>query len=82
MNGLSYIRVFKKENFILDKHQTNMDTNKKIYVILQGTNAWFIMMLGLTSLLLNGLAIFYCVFYSTADSSLTGLLLTYASTID
>lgn len=37
------------------------------------------LVLGLVSLIVNGMAIGYCVFYSFSNPSLAGLLLTYAT---
>ncbi|CAD8105461.1 unnamed protein product [Paramecium primaurelia] len=82
INGQSYVRVFKKESKFIEKHCDNMDVNRRVFLELIGSQTWFMLVLGLVSLIVNAMAIVYCVFYSFSNPSLAGLLLTYATQID
>ncbi|CAK67068.1 unnamed protein product (macronuclear) [Paramecium tetraurelia] len=82
INGQSYVRVFKKESKFIEKHCDNMDVNRRVFLELIGSQTWFMLVLGLVSLVVNAMAIVYCVFFSFSNPSLAGLLLTYATQID
>lgn len=76
------MRVFKKEKEFLEKHCENMDVNRRVFLELLGVQTWFMLVLGLVSLIVNAIALIYCVFFSFSNPSLAGLLLIYATQID
>ncbi|CAD8103784.1 unnamed protein product [Paramecium sonneborni] len=80
--GITTIRAFQRQSQIMNKHGRNQDINRKIYFEQIAANAWFGMVLGLSSFIVNSTAIVFCMFYSTKNPAYAGLLMTYASTLD
>ncbi|CAD8112763.1 unnamed protein product [Paramecium primaurelia] len=80
--GISTIRAFQRQSQIMNKHGNNQDINRKIFLEQIAANAWFGLILGLSSFMVNTTAIAFCMFYSTNNPAFAGLLMTYASTLD
>ncbi|CAD8193906.1 unnamed protein product [Paramecium pentaurelia] len=81
LSGLTTIRAYQQTNEFLYNFSRKIDTNKKIYYKQVESNAWFLQILGLSSLIVNISAIVYCIYY-TQNPAFAGLLMTYASNID
>ncbi|CAD8155775.1 unnamed protein product [Paramecium pentaurelia] len=80
--GITTIRAFQRQSQIMNKHGNNQDLNRKIFLEQIAANAWFGLVLGLSSFMVNTTAIVFCMFYSTKNPAYAGLLMTYASTLD
>ncbi|CAD8205655.1 unnamed protein product [Paramecium pentaurelia] len=81
LSGLTIIRAYQQNNQFLYNFCRKLDNNKKIYYKQVESNAWFLQIMGLSSLIVNISAIVYCIYY-TQNPAFAGLLMTYASNID
>ncbi|EAS00380.2 ABC transporter C family protein (macronuclear) [Tetrahymena thermophila SB210] len=82
LNGLSSIRAFKQEDRFFQKHCKNIDENKKCQFSFIGMESWFKQNLTFLSLIVNSASISFCLFWNKQNPSVTGLLLTFAFSID
>ncbi|KAL4503360.1 hypothetical protein ABPG72_000966 [Tetrahymena utriculariae] len=82
LNGLSSIRAFKQEDRFFQIHCKNIDENKKCQFSFIGMESWFKQNLTFFSLLVNTASISFCLFWNKQNPSMTGLLLTFAFSID
>ncbi|CAK61098.1 unnamed protein product (macronuclear) [Paramecium tetraurelia] len=81
LSGLTTIRAYQQTHTFLYNFSRKLDNNKKIYYKQVESNAWFLQIMGLSSLIVNLSAIVYCIYY-TQNPAFAGLLMTYASNID
>ncbi|KAL4454971.1 hypothetical protein ABPG74_006353 [Tetrahymena malaccensis] len=82
LNGLSSIRAFKQEDRFFQKHCKNIDENKKCQFSFIGMESWFKQNLTFFSMIVNTASITFCLFWNKQNPSMTGLLLTFAFSID
>ncbi|EGR28734.1 hypothetical protein IMG5_169310 [Ichthyophthirius multifiliis] len=82
LQGLSIIRAFVQKERFQKQHCNNIDDNKKNQLAFIAMEAWFKQNLTFMSLFVNTTAISFCLFSPNPDPSMTGLLLTFAFSID
>jgi len=82
VNGLSVIRSYNLQEDFIKEQMKKVDRNKQIRITKDGLEGWFAQRLSLLSFVVNMAAIAFCLLSDNKNSSLVGLLMTYALTLN
>jgi ATP-binding cassette, subfamily C (CFTR/MRP), member 1 len=78
ISGLPTIRAYNKQTEFADLQYYHFDINKRVRLTKAGLENWFANALALLCFFINMPCIAYCMFSADNDSSVIGLLMTYA----
>jgi ABC-type multidrug transport system fused ATPase/permease subunit len=82
VNGLAVIRSYNLQQDFITNQINRVDKNKQIRLTKDGLEGWFAQRLSLLSFAVNMAAIAFCLLNDNSKSSLVGLLMTYALTLN